>query len=655
MTPERWQRVESLVQAALERTPAQRAAFLDETCGGDAELRREVESLLDYYQCAEAQDFIGEPPYRVAADVLSAMTSEPLVGRTLGPYRIERELGRGGMGEIYFAVDIRLGRPVALKFLPASFTSDAERVRRFEREARATSALNHPNIVTVHEIVEVEGLRFIVTEYVAGETLRELMARGRLPLEQALDIAAQIATALAAAHTAGVVHRDIKPENVMVRPDGYVKILDFGLAKPAKRTASLTAGSSESETLIKLSTSPGMLMGTVNYMSPEQARGQKLDARTDVWSLGVVLYEMITGQRPFDGETTSDALAAILLSMPVPLATHNQELPTELSGIVDKVLQKEREKRYQTALELLMDVKSLQRRIEIREEMERSGATLATNVTDMAAGDEILFVGRDTELGRLDERLRDAVAGQGRLEFLTGEAGIGKTALADAFLRRALRRYPTLIRGRGRCLEQYGTGEAYLPFLDALGMLLTGRHHESVSPVMQTYAPTWCLQFPATFTGADRERLQRETIGANKDRMLREMGDALGALATNAPVVLLLEDLHWADSSTVDLLRHLAQRLPEQRLLLVGTFRPEDVELTNHPLKNCKRELQAHNLCEEIALGALDEGQLAAYLDARFVPHDLPREFVTLLERKTEGHSLFATSLVEFQIGRAHV
>jgi tetratricopeptide (TPR) repeat protein len=259
-------------------------------------------------------------------------------------------------------------------------------------------------------------------------------------------------------------------------------------------------------------------------------------------------------------------------------------------------------------------------------------------------------------LKRLGEALRRAGAGAGQVIFLTGEPGIGKTALADTFLRRARRRHPSLLTTRGQCVEQYGPGEAYLPWLDALGALLEGPHRERILGVLRVHAPTWCLQLPAAFASSGtHEQLLRETIGATKERMLRELGDALGALAAGTPIVLLLEDLHWADPSSVDLLRHLGQRIAGQRLLVVGTYRPEEVELGHHPLQSCRLELQAHGLCEGLALGALSQENLAGYLDARFTPNDFPREFPALLGRKTEGHPLFATSLIQFLVERGDI
>ena len=306
MTPERWQQAREIFKSALEREASERAGFLDEACSGDDGMRLEVESLLASLE--EGRSFLETPAYRIAADQ-TILTAEKqgttvVVGQTINHYRVTAPIGAGGMGEVYLADDTRLERRVALKFLPALFTQDKRHLRRFEQEARAVAALSHPNVCTIHEVIETgEGRHCIVMEYVEGVTLRERIAERRMSVSEALDAAIQVTSALSAAHAAGIVHRDIKPENIMLRRDGYVKILDFGLAKlTEKESRSLD---SEGKTRVELNTSPGMVMGTVAYMSPEQARGLPVDARTDVWSLGVVLYEMVTGQQPFDGATAN--------------------------------------------------------------------------------------------------------------------------------------------------------------------------------------------------------------------------------------------------------------------------------------------------------------------------------------------------------------
>jgi serine/threonine protein kinase/Flp pilus assembly protein TadD len=283
-----------------------------------------------------------------------------LIAQTIAHYRILDKLGAGGMGEVYLAEDARLGRKLALKILPARYTQDPERVRRFEQEARAASALNHPNIVTVYEIGEAGGLHFIALEYVAGCTLRQHLRDARPELGAALELVIQIAGALQAAHEAGITHRDIKPENLMVRPDGLVKVLDFGLAKLTEKQNPQSAIRN-----LQSLTEPGTVLGTVSYMSPEQARGQQVDARSDIFSLGIMLYEMIAGRLPFEGATASDVLAAILREQPEPLARCAPHIPPELDWSVAKALRKDREERYQTSKSFGSDLRQIKTRLEL--------------------------------------------------------------------------------------------------------------------------------------------------------------------------------------------------------------------------------------------------------------------------------------------------
>src|SRR5882762_8278656 len=273
MTPERWQQVEEVLQAALDCAPEERAAFFDQACAGDAELQTEASSLVCAYDAAA--DFIEEPAMAQDARVILGDQTLKNIGREIGPYKIVDELGSGGMGEVYLAEDARLDRLVALKVLPAYFVSDQTRLHRFHREARAASALNHPNILTIHEVGEWEGLHFIATEFIDGQTIRELIDGDDLTLTDVLDVGTQVASALSAAHAAGIVHRDIKPENVMRRGDGIVKVLDFGIAKLLEHTP---AGE---ESLTRSQTEIGVVLGTAGYMSPEQARGLEVDERTD--------------------------------------------------------------------------------------------------------------------------------------------------------------------------------------------------------------------------------------------------------------------------------------------------------------------------------------------------------------------------------------
>jgi serine/threonine protein kinase/tetratricopeptide (TPR) repeat protein len=292
-------------------------------------------------------------------------------GVHLGRYEIRSKIGEGGMGEVYLAQDTQLRRSVALKILPAEFTQSEERLRRFQQEAYAASALNHPNIITIHEIGKTDSAHYIVTEFIDGESLRQLMQRGPVSVGKVLDVAVQITSALATAHAAGITHRDIKPENVMLRRDGVIKVLDFGLAK---LTQNETAVDSEALTRALVNTGAGMVMGTASYMSPEQARGTDTDARTDIFSLGVVLYEMLAGRAPFTGETTADIISMLLQKEPQPLSTLAHDVPAELQHIVSKALRKDRDERYQTVKSLLVDLKTLQQELDFAAKLERGTA-----------------------------------------------------------------------------------------------------------------------------------------------------------------------------------------------------------------------------------------------------------------------------------------
>src|SRR5881227_1739885 len=371
MTPERWQQLKQIFQSALERNPAERSAFLSEACADDPALRSQVESLISSHD--QAGDSIEAMAAEAATEMLDDDQAGSIVGKQIGHYQVLSRIGRGGMREVFLAQDTSLGRKVALKLLRAEFTGHEDRLRRFRQEARAASALNHPNILTIHEIGQDDTLHFMATEYVEGETLRQHLSRARLTVGQTLDVAVQVASALAAAHQAGIIHRDIKPENTMVRTDGNVKVLDFGLAKLTEPKTIETAA----PTLPQVETAPGVVMGTFSYMSPEQARGLAVDARTDIWSLGVMIYEMAAGRQPFEGETASDVMSLILQKEPPPLAHSWPEVPAELERIVRKALRKDREERYQTIKDLLIDLRNLRKELELSAEMERSAPPIS--------------------------------------------------------------------------------------------------------------------------------------------------------------------------------------------------------------------------------------------------------------------------------------
>ncbi len=358
----RWQRLEALFYQALELKPEERAAFLEKSCADDADLRKEIQELLNSSE--KPMELLQESVVEAAQQMVAAERRRVIApGTQLAQYTVISMLGAGGMGEVYLAEDTRLGRKVALKLLAPELTLNQRGLRRFEQEARAASALNHPNILTIYEFGEANGLHFIASEYVDGVTVRAKMAAGAIDLNIAVEIAIQIASALSAAHDGGIIHRDIKPDNVIVRNDGLVKVLDFGIAKLAERRLGQTTrrtGSTVTSSISEI----GLVIGTAKYMSPEQARGVDIDARSDIFSLGSVMYEMVTGRCAFSGATTSDVIAEILKVEPPPPIEFAPETPVEIERIIEKALRKDRLTRYQSVRDLLIDLQDYKKNAE---------------------------------------------------------------------------------------------------------------------------------------------------------------------------------------------------------------------------------------------------------------------------------------------------
>ena len=371
---ERFKKIDAIFQQALDLDPGERLLYISQACSGDESLLKEVEYLLG----SDKRDLeiLNSPAFEMAAPLMAQDRPELSAGERLGHYRIVSLLGAGGMAQVYLAEDTRLGRKVALKLLPISLIRIDSRLRRFQREARAASALNHPNILTIYDISEVEGRHLIATEYIEGETLRQRIKHENLTLEECLEISRQVANALSAAHQANIVHRDIKPENIMLRRDGLVKVLDFGLAKlvdwePPLADASVVVQGkverqlpADDKSVVdrgnRMNTEAGLLVGTLPYMSPEQLRGDPLDAQTDIFSLGVVIYEMVAGRTPFEGASNDELIAAILNNEPEALPENLSSGVYKIKLIVDKTLCKNKEDRYQTATDLLADLHNLQ-------------------------------------------------------------------------------------------------------------------------------------------------------------------------------------------------------------------------------------------------------------------------------------------------------
>jgi serine/threonine protein kinase/predicted ATPase len=579
-------------------------------------------------------------------------------GARLGPYEILAPLGAGAMGEVYLAEDTRLERQVAIKLLPAALTQDAARVRRFEQEARAASALNHPNIVTIHEIGEAEAGRYIVMEFIRGRTLRALLSQ-RPALETTIAWGKQIARALGVAHAAGIVHRDIKPENIMVRDDGYVKVLDFGLARLAP-----TSVESEADTLQR--TNPGSLLGTASYMSPEQARSETVTSAGDIFSLGIVFYELATGQRPFRANSLLGMLQAITTETPLAPSRLNPEMPAPLESLILQMLEKDAGLR-PSAVEAAAALKEIRRARERGSggagEWESGRAeetkSVSRSPTPPLSPTPRHTVGREKERAELRVAFDSANAGRGLLVCVAGEPGIGKTSLVEDFLSELGEYGQDCLLARGRCSERLAGTEGYLPWLEALGHLLRGGDVSlqartmqfgapSIPETMRRIAPTWYAQIAPFSMGESSAAQLAAERAASQERMKRELVEFVEEVSRTQPLALFFDDLHWADASTIDLIGYLASRFAGLRVLIVATYRPSDLLLAKHPFLQLKPELQSHGLCREIALEFLSREEVEKYLALEFPEHKFPAELPELIYSKTEGNPLFMADLVRY-------
>jgi predicted ATPase len=549
-------------------------------------------------------------------------------GKVIGAYEIIASLGAGGMGEVLHARDTRLGRPVALKFLPQGSAPDRASVDRFLLEARAASALNHPNIVTIYDIGEVEGVPFIAMELIEGRTVRAVSTES-LALERLAKIGAQVAEALAVAHKAGIVHRDIKPENIMVREDGYVKILDFGLA----RVLPIHPTGPEAET--QVATVPGTLLGTFRYMSPEQARGEPVTTASDIFSLGLVMYELATGKHPFHAESQLATLHAILSQAPLAPSRERTGIPSSFETIVLRMLDKDARLRPSAA-----DVHAVL-------------APLVGKSSSATAGEAVApahrrVVGRSKPMAELRAAFESTLEGSGLMVCLAGEPGLGKTTVVEDFLADLEARGVSSSIARGRCSERLTGSEAYLPFLEALESLLHGSSAETAARMMRAVAPTWYVQVaPLAAADSSQERTIADTKSASQERMKRELAAFLQEISRVQPLVIFFDDLHWADTSTADMLSYIGARLGTTRLLLIGTYRTSELLAEKpHPVQQVKLEMQSHGVCREIHLAFLTREDVDAYLAIEFPEHRFPGELAAMIHSKTEGNALFMADMV---------
>jgi serine/threonine protein kinase/predicted ATPase len=558
------------------------------------------------------------------------------IGTRFGGYEIRALLGAGGMGEVYRAFDRRLGREIALKVIRRRLDDDDSALDRLLREATLASALNHPNIVTIYETGVVEGDRYIAMELVEGSTLRALAADG-LELGRIIAIARQAAEALAVAHASQIIHRDIKPDNVMVRPDGYVKLLDFGLARvqPDPFGPGSTAGGAATTER----TESGLILGTIGYMAPEQARGEKVSGAADVFALGVLLYELVSGRHPFVAASQLGTLHALLWETPEPPGFLNAELPRALDQLILECIQKD-ERLRPGASEVMY-------RLALVHDSNIATALSAVAVTPRRTAPSVSIVGREGELDALHHEFERAHRGKARMVFVSGEAGAGKTTLVEAFVGQLEERGEPVRVGRGRCSERLAGSEVYLPVLEALDSLQRHEQLGGLSRLIRTLAPNWYAQLmPPSENDSSAARLAADTAGGSQERLKREIGSLLEEVGRIQPVVLWFDDVHWADPSTIDLIGYLARRLDSTRLLIVATGRPSELAQARHPFLSLKLDLLSRGLCREIVPSYLDVAAIERYIALQFPEHAFPAGLARLIHQRTEGNPLFMTDVL---------
>ncbi len=559
------------------------------------------------------------------------MISEGSRQNRIGPYRLIRVIGRGGMGAVYLAEHQQTHREVALKVLPPEYAAMPDRVARFLREGMAGARLRHKNIVETYEVGEDNGAYFIALEYIQGESLRERMDRGALDLRTSLDIALQVSEALAHAHAHHIVHRDLKPSNIMLTADGTAKVMDFGLAKVADASAVTMAG---------------VLMGTAAYISPEQARGDATDGRSDLYSLGVMLYEMISGQLPFSAESTASLIFKHINEQPTPVRRLAPEVLPAVDGLVWRLLHKQPEQRFQSAVELASAIRLCM------EALDKGTVLPATLFDPTLPSDETLatsqipLVGREREMTLLRQALDRARQSKGGLSLISGEAGLGKTRLVVETQREA--QSAGFLCLTGHCLYQEDPNP-YLPFVEILQSYLDTRETMVGTPEADdiiTHLITRLSNFLPYAANAGTPIAQDALGWADAQTALFEtIRQVLTALAQKQPLLLFVDDLQWASVATLRLLHYLARNIQAAPILLIGTYREEDVQeeagAEPHPLQEVMRRMSRERLFERITLSPLSREQTDA-----LVKHVLPgapedADFLARVYAETEGNPFF--------------
>ncbi len=570
---------------------------------------------------------------------------DPRLGSLLDRrYRLLERVGEGGAGVVYRALHEEMDRPVAIKVLHPELFPSPVAFARFRREARAAGALVHPHAVTVFDFGRTEeGEPYLAMEFCEGGALSDRIAvEGALPAADVVGLLAGIAAAVDAAHRQGIVHRDLKPGNILFA-GAVAKVADFGLARMLESDDPGLTG--------------GHAIGSPFYMSPEQCQGRPAGTESDIYSLGVIAYTLLTGEVPFRRGTAQEVLLAHLTEEPRPPQAVEPRLGTALSHAVVRALAKNPRARPATAGEfhaglvqalaettLESAVPSLAAR-----ESRPAAARLRRAMRERSTGAAPEPIGRGEELALLTELLEAAAAGSGQLVTIAGEPGAGKSTLAHAFLRRARLSAPGARLALGRSPEHFGSAEAYSPFLDALGNLIASGEREILVPRLIELAPTWAVHFPGIASEAEAAAGEALAGMRSRDRMPREFAAFVTAIAagpSGRPLVLLLEDLQWADPASVDLLAYLAPRLESLKLMLIATYRPADVESQRHPLRAVLASLGRGSLpWSEIAPAPFAGSEVAAFLE-RELGAPPPPELVDFALRRTEGNPLFLLNVL---------
>ena len=566
-----------------------------------------------------------------------------MIGQTIKHYEIKELIGRGAMGTVYRAYDKALDRDVAVKFLSSEIDRAPEEIERFFREARAAAGLNHPNVVVIHDVGEHGGSGYFVMELLKGSSLRQMIRDGKPPgWREGMKIVIQILGVLEAANASGLLHRDIKPDNIWITPGGHVKVLDFGIVR-----------STGTQTL----TLTGEALGTPEYMAPEQIMGERLDGRTDLYALGILIFEFLTGQLPFEGLNAVTVIYKQMEEDPPPPSRLRRDLPLAVEKMILKAMAKEPKRRYPSARAMREEIEALLEGRQVEEERVSEGdPQTEPPIEKKPLRFECRLVGREKELDLLKVRVKNTLDGRGGAIMISGEAGIGKSRLASEAIKFAGRGGCTVLQGS--CIYSEGS-EPYLPFIEALGHSLEGRKDpdgEGLTAFIRDEAPELERLTSRLMTVIRTNRISdvinpAEKTAASREQLFEAILKLLLFLAREKPVIILLEDLQWGDSGSIDLLYYLSRNVQEQPLLIVGTCRTEDLlpeqEGTPHPLVNATQQMSREGVLQRVDLQGLDLEAVNLMVRFIFRRSMFSPDFRESLFHETGGNPFFVIEVLK--------